>query len=55
MVGVQIGSSLITTLRISPAKGILKRLLLILSKKSLTPLHAIVMGVKKVAKKLLAK
>ena len=55
MVGVQIGSSLITILRISPAKGVLKRLLLILSKESLMPLHVIITGVKKAAKKLLAK
>jgi len=55
MVGVQIGSSLMTTLKISPAKGILKRLPLILSRESLTLLHAIITGVKKAAKKSLAK
>ena len=55
MVSVQIGSSLITTLRISPIKGVLKRLPPILSRKSLTPLYAIVTDVKKVAKKSLAK
>ena len=55
MAGMQIGSSLITTLRISPAEGVRKRLLLILSKKSLTPLYAIIIGVKKAVKKLLIK
>jgi hypothetical protein len=55
MAGVQIGPSLITTLRISPAKGVRKRLLLILSKKSSTPLYVIVTGVKKVLEGLLAK
>jgi hypothetical protein len=55
MAGIQIGSSLITTLRISPAKGVRKRLLLILSKKLLTPSYAIVMDVKKVLEGLLAK
>ena len=55
MAGMQIGSSLITTLRISPAEGVRKRLLLILSKKLLTPLRAIVTDVKKVLEGLLAK
>ena len=55
MAGMQIGSSLMTTLRISPAEGVRKRLLLILSKKLLTPLCAIVMDVKKVLEGLLAK
>ena len=55
MAGVQIGSSLMTTLRISLAEGVRKRLLLILSKKSSTPLYAIVTGVKKVLEGLLAK
>ena len=55
MVGVQIKSSLITTLRISPAKGIPKRLPLILSRELLTPLYAIATGMKKAAKKLPAK
>jgi hypothetical protein len=55
MAGVQIRSFLITTLRISLAEGVRKRLLLILSKKSLTPSRAIVTGVKKVLEGLLAK
>ena len=55
MAGVQIRSSLITTLRISPAEGVRKRLLLILSKKLLTPLYTIVTDVKKVLEGLLAK
>ena len=52
MAGVQIRSSLITTLRISPTQGVRKRLLLILSKKSLTPLYIIVTGVKKSTRKI---
>jgi len=55
MVGMQIGSSLITTLRISPAKGVLKRLPLILSRELLTLLYIIVTDVKKAVKKLVAK
>ena len=55
MAGMQIRSSLMTTLRISPAEGVRKRLLLILSKKLLTPLRAIVTDVKKVLEGLLAK
>ena len=55
MAGMQIGSSLMTTLRISPAEGVRKRLLLILSKKLLTPLRAIVTNIKKVLEGLLAK
>ena len=55
MAGIQIRSSVITTLRISPAKGVRKRLLLILSKKLLTPLRAIIIDVKKVLEGLLAK
>jgi len=55
MAGVQIGSSLITTLGISPTQGVRKRLLLILSKKLLTLLYTIVIGVKKALKGLLAK
>jgi hypothetical protein len=55
MAGVQIGSSLMTTLKISPAGGVRKRLPLILSRESLTPLHAIVMGVKKALEGSLAK
>ena len=55
MAGMQIGSSLMTTLRISLAEGVRKRLLLILSKKLLTPLRAIVTDVKKVLERLLAK
>ena len=55
MAGMQIRSSLITTLRISLAEGVRKRLLLILSKKLLTPLRAIVTDVKKVLEGLLAK
>jgi len=55
MAGVQIRSSLITTLRISPAQGVRKRLLLILSKGLLTPSRTIVTDVKKVLEGLLAK
>ena len=55
MAGMQIGSSLMTTLRISLAEGVRKRLLLILSKKLLTPLRAIVTDVKKALEGLLAK
>ena len=55
MASVQIGSSLITTLRISPAKGVLKRLPPILSRELLTPLYIIVTDVKKVVKELVAK
>ena len=47
MVGIQIRFSLITTLRISPAKGVLKRLSPILSRELLTPLYIIVTDVKK--------
>ena len=55
MASMQIRSSLITTLRISLAKGVRKRLLLILSKKLLTLLYTIVTDVKKVLEGLLAK
>jgi hypothetical protein len=44
-----------TTLRISPAEGVLKKLPPISSKELSTPSHAIIMGVKKAAKKLFAK
>jgi hypothetical protein len=39
-----------TTLRISPAKGVLKRLPLILSRELSTPLYIIVTDVKKAVK-----
>ena len=52
---MQIRSSLITTLRISPAQGVRRGLLLIPSKKLLTPLRVIVTGVKKGLEGLLAK
>jgi hypothetical protein len=52
---MQIGSSLITTLRISPAKGVLKKLPPILSRESSTLLYIIVTDIKKVVKKLVAK
>ena len=52
---MQIGFSLITTLRISPVKGVLKRLPPILSRESLTPLYIIVTDVKKAVKELVAK
>ena len=55
MAGMQIGSSLITTLRISPAEGVRKRLLLILSKKLSTLLRVIITDVKKVLEGLLVK
>ena len=55
MVGVQIKSSLITILRISPVKSALKRLPLILSRELLTLLYIIAIGVKKAAKKFLMK
>ena len=55
MAGVQIRSSLITTLGMGPAEGVRKRLLLILSKKSSMLSQAIVIGVKKVLEGLLAK
>jgi hypothetical protein len=44
-----------TTLRISPAEGVRKRLLLILSKKLSTPSQAIITGVKKALEGLLVK
>jgi hypothetical protein len=52
---MQIRSSLITTLRISPIKGVLKRLPLILSRELLTPLYIIGTDVKKAVEKLVAK
>ena len=55
MVGIQIRSSLITILRISPIEDILKKLPPISSRGLSTPLYIIVMGVKKAAKKLLVK
>ena len=55
MAGVKIGSFLITTLRISPAQGVRKRLLLILSKRLLILSRVIVTGVKKALEGLLAK
>jgi len=55
MAGMQIGSSLIIILRIGPAKGIRKRLPLILNKKLLTLLYAIIIGVNKALEGLLIK
>jgi hypothetical protein len=52
---MQIGSSLITTLRISPAEGVLKKLPPILSRESLMLSHETITGVKKAVKKLLIK